>query len=174
MEAIKSERPFHSHLSFNVMCRFLGDYSLGRDVPYSPGPEKRLWLFVWRLPWWVMCLLLPHRGGKPAVLVGAGEEDTQLGALLVMCESLLLAPTVVLGFKASVNPSQGSRTPMAKFSTAVDPLGCGHLHRAGHDGGAVFWELLCRSSATRLAPWPSGQATAEIHTRHERFAVYRQ
>jgi len=94
MEAIKFERPFHSHLSFNVMCRFLEDYSLGRDVPDSSGPEKHLCLFVWRLPWWVMYLLLLHWGGKPAALVRAGEEGTQLAALLVMCKSPLIAPNV--------------------------------------------------------------------------------
>lgn len=125
MEAIKFERPFHSHLSFNVMCRFLGDYSLGRDVPCSSGPEKHLCLFVWHLPWWVIYLLLLHQGGELTALVGDGEEGTQLAALLTTCESLLVAPTVFLGLEVSRNPPQGSRRLVAKLSTSVDQLGCG-------------------------------------------------
>lgn len=54
MEAIKFERPFHSHLSFSVMCWSQGDYSQGRDVPYSPGPEECLCLSEWHLLWWVI------------------------------------------------------------------------------------------------------------------------
>lgn len=76
MEAIKFERPFHSHLSFSVMCWSQGDYSLGRDVPYSPGPEGCLCLSVWHLLWWVICLLLLHQRRKPTVLVGDGENTT--------------------------------------------------------------------------------------------------
>lgn len=76
MEAIKFERPFHSHLSFSVMCWSQGDYSLGRDVPYSPGPEECMCLSVWHLLWWVIYLLLLHQRGKPTVLVVDGENTT--------------------------------------------------------------------------------------------------
>lgn len=58
-------------------------------------------------------------------LVGDGGERTQLAALPVMCESLLVAPTVFLGLEVSRNPSQGSRSLVAKFSTSADQLGCG-------------------------------------------------
>lgn len=76
MEAIKFERPFHSHLSFSVMCWSQGDYSLGRDVPSSPGPEQCLCLSVWHLLWWVIYLLLLHQRRKPTGLVGDGERTT--------------------------------------------------------------------------------------------------
>lgn len=119
MEAIKFERPFHSHLSFSVICWSQRDYSLGRDVPYSPGPEKCLCLSVWHLLWWVIYLLLLHQGGKPTVLGGDGENTTGCPA----CD--IWDPPVFLGLEVSRNPAQGSTGLMVKFSPSVDQLGCG-------------------------------------------------
>lgn len=119
MEAIKYERPFHSRLSFNVICRFLGDYSLGRDVPDSSGPEKCLCLFVWHLLWWVIYLFAPPAPGRKMHSAGRAWRRGHP----IHCP--VVAPAGFLGLKVSRSPPQGSRTPMARFSTSVDQLGCG-------------------------------------------------
>lgn len=59
------------------------------------------------------------------MLVGDGEEKTQLAALLGIFESLLVADTVFLGLEVSRNPTQGSTGLMVKFSPSVDQMGCG-------------------------------------------------
>lgn len=70
-------------------------------------------------------LLLLHQGGKPAALVGAGEEVTQLAVLLLTCKSLLVAPTVVLGLKASRNPITGQWDTHGQVLRIRYQLGCG-------------------------------------------------
>lgn len=85
-------------------------------------------------------------------------EKTQLAALLVIFESLLVADFVVLGLEVSRKQMQSSTKFIVKFSPSVDQLGCGispgnpftaqqDCHRTeatftemGCDGGAVFWE----------------------------------
>lgn len=76
-----------------------------------------------------------------------------------MFETLLVAPTELLGWKGAKNPSQGSRTHtktsphlliICDAAVPRQPLhgmaqksqDRGHLHGTGPVSGAVFWELL--------------------------------